>query len=150
MGAGQENTINELCKYVTKSDSWSKIPTEQLAQIVAVPRFWRMFESFGVCRKTARTMKENAVKTSANADIEFVNQGENFNEGAYIYTEKLINRQQIRARRAAWRIRAKEIPPWQYRIELAGEIAEVQRFRRYQLQRTFNFATFQTLDGRVF
>jgi hypothetical protein len=150
----REKTINELCKYVTKSDSWSKIPTEQLAQIVAVPRFWRMFESFGVCRKTARQMKENTVKTSANADIESVNQGENFNDGAYIYTKDLINRQanadETRARRVSWRIRAKEIPLWQYRMELANEISEVQRFRRYQLQRKFSFATFQTLSGEIF
>ncbi len=146
-------TINELCKYVTKSDSWTKIPIEQLETIVAVPRFWRMFESFGACRLTARQMKENAVKTSANAEYEAANQSENSNPDAYIYTQDLINRQpdaQKQQRRAAWRIRAKEIPLWQFRMELADEIAEVQRFRRYQLQRKFSFASFQTLSGEVF
>ncbi len=151
--ANREKTINELCKYVTKSDSWSKIPVEQLAHIVAVPRFWRMFESFGVCRQTAREMNQNTVKTSANTDNESANQSENINNDAYLDTQKLINRQpdaQKRLRRVAWRIRAKEIPLWQYRMELAHEISEVQRFRRYQLQRKFSFATFQTLDGQEF
>jgi plasmid rolling circle replication initiator protein Rep len=149
----RENTINELCKYVTKSDSWSKIPLEQLENIVAVPRFWRMFESFGCCRETARKMNEKTVQASANADYESVNQSANVNEGAYLDKKEVINRQtfeRVKQKRVAWRIRVKMIPFWQYRMELADEIDEVQRFRREQLRRKFEFARFQTLDGEVF
>jgi hypothetical protein len=153
----RERTINELCKYVTKNESWREIPIEQLETIVAVPRFWRMFESFGVCRQTARKMNENTVQASANADIETVNQSANPNDDAYLDKNNLINRQPdellkkgLRVRRVSWRIRAKQIPLWQYRMELADEIEEVQRFRKFQLQRKFEFATFQTLDGEVF
>jgi hypothetical protein len=153
----REKTINELCKYVTKNESWREIPLEQLETIVAVPRFWRMFESFGVCRQTARQMNESAVISSANADIETVNQSANLNDDAYLDTKELINRRKNelldkrkRVRRVSWRIRVKQIPLWQYRMELADEIEEVQRFRKFQLQRKFEFATFQTLDGEVF
>ncbi len=153
----REKTIKELCKYVTKNESWREIPLEQLETIVAVPRFWRMFESFGVCRQTARQMNETAVISSANADIETVNQSANLNDDAYLDTKELINRQPnellkkgLRVRRVSWRIRVKQIPLWQYRMELADEIEEVQKFRRLQLQRKFAFATFQTLDGEVF
>jgi hypothetical protein len=153
----REKTINELCKYVTKNDSWSEIPLEQLETIVAVPRFWRMFESFGVCRQTARKMNETAVISSANADIETVNQSANLNDDAYLDKNNLINRRENEllnkrklVRRVSWRIRARQIPLWQYRMELADEIEEVQRFRKFQLQRKFEFATFQTLDGEVF
>jgi plasmid rolling circle replication initiator protein Rep len=149
----REKTIGELCKYVTKNESWSEIPLEQLETIVAVPRFWRMFESFGVCRQTARKMNETAVISSANADIETVNQSANLNDDAYLDTKEPINRQRferVKQKRVAWRIRVKTIPFWQYRLELADEIEEVQRFRRIQLQRKFEFATFQTLDGEVF
>jgi hypothetical protein len=153
----REKTIKELCKYVTKNESWREIPLEQLETIVAVPRFWRMFESFGVCRQTARQMNETAVISSANADIETVNQSANLNDDAYLDTKELINRQNTeplekgrRERRVSWRIRVKQIPLWQYRMELADEIEEVQRFRKFQLQRKFEFATFQTLDGEVF
>jgi hypothetical protein len=159
--ANRETTINELAKYVTKSNSWSEIPLEQLETIVAVPRFWRMFESFGVCRQTARKMNERTLKPSANAEFENVNGSVNLNKDAYLDTKNLINRQlhthkhelskeRKRARRASWRARVKEIPLWQYRLELAGEVEEVQRFRKFQLQRRFEFATFQTLDGEVF
>jgi hypothetical protein len=153
----REKTISELCKYVTKNESWSEIPLEQLETIVAVPRFWRMFESFGVCRQTARKMSEKTVKTPANADIETVNQSANPNDDAYLDTKESINRRETellkegrRERRVSWRIRVKEIPLWQYKMELADEIEEVQRFRKFQLQRKFEFATFQTLDGEVF
>jgi plasmid rolling circle replication initiator protein Rep len=149
----REKTINELCKYVTKADSWSKIPIEQLETIVAVPRFWRMFESFGVCRQTARGMMKKTVKTSENADNEFVNQSANVNEGAYLDTKNLINRrilERAKQKRVAWRIRAKEIPLWKYKMELNVEIEAVQQYRRWQLHQKYSFATFQTLDGQVF
>jgi hypothetical protein len=153
----REKTINELCKYVTKNESWREIPIEQLETIVAVPRFWRMFESFGCCRQTARKMNEKTLTTPANAEFENVNGSANLNKGAYLDTKELINRQPNEllnkrklVRRVSWRIRVKEIPLWQYRMELADEIEEVQRFRRIQLQRKYSFATFQTLDGEVF
>jgi hypothetical protein len=143
----------ELSKYVTTNDSWSKIPIEQLENIVAVPRFWRMFESFGVCRQTARGMTKKTLKTSGNAENESVNRSENLNESAYIYTKNLINGkifERVKQKRVAWRIRAKEIPLWKYKMELDSEVEVVQQFRRCQLRRKYTFATFQTLDGQVF
>jgi plasmid rolling circle replication initiator protein Rep len=155
--ANREKTINELAKYVTKNESWSEIPIDQLETVVAVPRFWRMFESFGVCRQTARAMNERSVQASENAEFENVNGSANLNNDAYLDTKELINRRENeslekgrRERRVSWRIRVREIPLWQYRMELADEVEEVQRFRKFQLQRKFEFATFQTLDGEVF
>jgi hypothetical protein len=155
--ANREKTINELCKYVTKNESWREIPIEQLETIVAVPRFWRMFESFGCCRETARKMNEKTLTTSENAEFENANGSANLNDDAYLDTNNLINRRENellkegkRVRRVSWRIRARQIPLWQYKMELADEIEEVQRFRKFQLQRKFEFATFQTLAGEVF
>jgi uncharacterized protein YggL (DUF469 family) len=153
----REKVISELCKYVTKNDSWSKIPIEQIETIVDVPRFWRMFESFGVCRVTAREMvkkkPESGLALAENSPDETAHQGENFNDEAYIYKKKLINRQNFeveRKRRVPWRIRIRDIPLWQYKIELANEIEEVQTFRRRQLRKKYSCAKFQTLDGREF
>ncbi len=149
----REKVVSELAKYVTKNESWSKIPVEQLESIVAVPRFWRMFESFGACRQTARAMKEKTLTEPANAENEPVNQSANVNKDGYLDTKKLINRQtfqKTKVRRRAWRIRALEVPFWQFKMELDAEVEAAQRFRREQLQRKFSFATFQTLDGEVF
>ncbi len=153
----REDTINELCKYVTKSDSWSKIPIDQLETIVAVPRLWRMFESFGCCRQTAREMDKSRAKIPENSQsddpIDSTNQGVNSNGGAYIYQKHLNVRRFFpskRQRRVPWRQRVKEIPFWQYKMELDDEVEEVQRFRKLQLRKRFPFARFQTLDGEIF
>ena len=39
--------ILECCKYITKSDSWSKIPKHDLLEICRIRRFPRMFELIG-------------------------------------------------------------------------------------------------------
>jgi hypothetical protein len=44
---GLKGAIPEVCKYVTKSDSWEKIPQKDLVEIASIKRFWRMFEIFG-------------------------------------------------------------------------------------------------------
>lgn len=37
----------ELCKYITKSDSWHKMRNADLTEVCMVQRWWRMFELFG-------------------------------------------------------------------------------------------------------
>lgn len=37
----------ELCKYITKSDSWSKVPPKDLISVALIRRFNRMFELIG-------------------------------------------------------------------------------------------------------
>jgi hypothetical protein len=150
----REKAIRETAKYVTKNDSWSKIPIEQLETIVAVPRFWRMFESFGVCRETAREVKRN---TASDAKSESDNRSEKLTTDTNLDTNELINRQNEQAtqteekiKRVAWRIRAMQIPFLEYRDELREEIESVQTFRRRQLQEKYACASFQTLSGETF
>lgn len=38
---------NELCKYMTKSDSWKRLPAEHLIEAALIKRIPRMFEIFG-------------------------------------------------------------------------------------------------------
>lgn len=42
-----EKTIQEVCKYITKSDSWSKMRSDDLTDIAMIKRWFRMFELFG-------------------------------------------------------------------------------------------------------
>jgi hypothetical protein len=53
-----EAAISEVAKYVTKSDSWLRIPKEQLDEIASVTKWPRMFELLGDCRdkKARRTV----------------------------------------------------------------------------------------------
>lgn len=51
-----DTVANEVCKYITKSDSWTKMPSRDLAEVGLVRRWWRMFELFG-CMRANTTSK---------------------------------------------------------------------------------------------
>ncbi len=48
-----EGAILEVAKYVTKSESWDKIPVGQLVEVASLDRWPRMFEVLGSCRAPA-------------------------------------------------------------------------------------------------
>jgi hypothetical protein len=45
-----ERMVQEVCKYITKSSSWSKLRPRDLIQIALVRKWHRMFEVFGTFR----------------------------------------------------------------------------------------------------
>jgi hypothetical protein len=47
------DAIKEVLKYVTKSDSWLKLPDAHLVEVASIRRWSRMFEVLGVCRPAA-------------------------------------------------------------------------------------------------
>ncbi len=132
----REKTIQELCKYVTKSDSWQNIPLEEIEKIIERPRRVRMFEALGVCRESAKKMRDDLTKARANITDE-----------TYLDTKQLTPRK-LKERRASWRVRIKEMSLDEYKKELDTEVLQVQSYRRRQLSRSYPAATFETLDGR--
>jgi hypothetical protein len=46
-----KGAINEVAKYVTKSESWLSVPDAQLVEIASIERWPRMFELLGECRE---------------------------------------------------------------------------------------------------
>jgi len=151
--SNREKTIQELSKYVTKSDSWENIPLEEIEKIVERPRRARMFEALGACRDAARKMREAAKRAKEAAISEtLINPNREqmqaeidrtADEGAYLDTKRLIPRK----RRPSWRVRVKEMTLAEYRLDLESEIEAAQRFRRQQLRHRFPCATFETLGG---
>ncbi len=161
--SNHEKVINELCKYVTKSDSWSKIPDAQLLEIASMARFWRMFESFGVCRQIVRQSKENVLKCSEKAVILLLHLLSNLNGKTYLDTTNLIpsvfsliscnfaNAPPKRKKRSWFlRLKEKEITLFDYQAELKYEISKAVNFRKLQLRRMYPFAVFRDLNGWEF
>jgi hypothetical protein len=159
----KEKQILELCKYFTKSESWSKIPPEQLADIATIERFPRMFETFGVCKKTEKGMKPNQTEKtlteSADAENEQVNNNELVNKDAYLdkndLTVRNINQETNLShapprKRQSWRVRCRILPRAEWLKSLEDEIFSCREYRMRQLRHKFAFATFQTLDGQEF
>jgi hypothetical protein len=138
--ANREKTIQELCKYVTKSDSWQNIPLAEIEKIIERPRRVRMFEALGVCRESAKKMRDDLTKARCDSRA-------NITGETYLDTKQVTPRK-VKQRRASWRVRIREMSLDEYRKELDTEILEVQEFRRQQLSRSYPAATFETLDGR--
>jgi hypothetical protein len=134
--ANREKTIQELCKYVTKSDSWQNIPLAEIEKIIERPRRVRMFEALGVCRESAKKMRNDLTKARANI------------EGETYLDSKQVTPRKVKQRRASWRVRIKEMSLDEYKKELDTEVLQVQEYRRRQLSRSYPAATFETLDGR--
>jgi hypothetical protein len=165
---GLKGAIQEVCKYVTKSDSWEKLPGKDLIEIASIRRFWRMFEIFGSF-KTQRNA--NIVLESPNTfvtyllaqlivqilksiqtgtpfailDTKQISDGENFDEG-YDLPEKVPKRR----REMAWRKYILENGLETYFDKLAEQVEKTRYARKCFLSLKYKFATFRTLDGVSF
>ncbi len=159
----KRGAVLELCKYLTKSESWSLVPPEQLADIATVERFPRMFEVFGACKATAKAMHpirpEKTLTGEGNTANRHVADDESASNDAYIYTKNLTvrNSESVnnylsapRKKRLSWRIRCRILPRCEWLKSLDEEISRCREYRMQQLRHKFAFATFQTLDGLTF
>lgn len=110
----------EICKYITKSDSWSNMPAEHLTEICLVRRWWRMFELFG-CMAQRETEAE---QTTDESDA----------ERAIVHTSSLTDGSSP-THTEFWRDRLDKISLADYLTELQVQYADTIAFRRAQITR---------------
>jgi hypothetical protein len=63
-----DGAIAEVCKYMTKAESWLKVPDEQLLEVASVQRWGRMIELLGECREITERA-ESSCENSQNDDL---------------------------------------------------------------------------------
>lgn len=119
-----ERSIQEVCKYVTKSDSWVKMHVQSLTDVALVRRWFRMFELFGCLsdRQSVREERESIVHTSSLSD------GESPSPRRY------------------WRDFVNQFDDLQYLTELRIEFAEAKQYRLEQLRRRWPEAIIDRLE----
>lgn len=49
-----DSAVLEVAKYITKSESWDKVPASQLVEVASMDRWPRMFELLGACRAPSK------------------------------------------------------------------------------------------------
>jgi hypothetical protein len=166
--SGLKGAIQEVCKYVTKSDSWEKLPQKDLVEIASIKRFWRMFEIFGSFRAQRNA---NVVLESPNVFITYlltkliveilkyiqtgeritildtkqISDGECSSEFADL-PEKVPKRQ----KEVSWRKYILENGLESYFEKLAEQVEKTRYARKCFLSLKYKFATFRTLDGVSF
>lgn len=172
---GLKGAIQEVCKYVTKSDSWEKIPEKDLIEIASIKRFWRMVELVGLFRDQRNA---NAVLTYPHPLITYLifktilealtKLKEILESGHYT----ILDTKQItdgkapefdefsgnsppeektkRRRQMNWREYIDRFGIDSYLERLANELDSAWECRKSVLRRKYPFASFKTLDGEIF
>jgi uncharacterized protein YbjQ (UPF0145 family) len=62
----KEGAVSDVCKYMTKSESWRDVPAAHLLEVASIRRWSRMFSTTGVCREVLEA-KNNAKKALKEA-----------------------------------------------------------------------------------
>lgn len=125
-----EGAINEVAKYITKSDSWAKVRQSDLLDIIRIRRFPRMFELFGTFKEALRTVSVEADQTSGFED--------------YLDTQCIADEAADRS----WRDLVPDTGALPYLADLRERIYEVTQFRMVHLKQRYECATFRTPPSR--
>lgn len=73
----RESAVHEVTKYITKSDSWSKVSSAELLNICRVPRWPRMFDLFGSFKIAERSCVASDDEASSSIlDTKRISDGE--------------------------------------------------------------------------
>lgn len=174
--SGLKSAVQEVCKYITKSDSWESIPQKDLLEIASIKRFPRMFELFRYFRDQRNV---NAVLNYPhpfitylllNAVLQILEKVKEIIEAVESHT--ILDTKQIsdgiisdllkfsgvsppeqkkkRARQMNWRDHIEHFGLEDYLKRLTNDVERAWEFRRSVLRRKYPYALFKTLDGEVF
>lgn len=108
-----ERIIQEVCKYITKADSWTKVPPSDLIEVARVRKWNRMFEVFGSFR----------LATSATAA-----------DAEPIVHTRFLSDGSLRPDASYWRDRVTRVNIDAYESELLDEFHRCVNGRMRQLQ----------------
>jgi hypothetical protein len=147
-----ENSLKEVCKYLTKSESWENIPSSHLLEIANIKRWRRMFELSGCFKRAAQLIKakneviKQAQREAANIenqnylDTKCISAAENPAENSRLEAK-------LTARKENWRDRVKKLGVDAYLTILERQIEITQRTRKELLREKYPLATFTDLAG---
>jgi Skp family chaperone for outer membrane proteins len=165
-----ESALNEVCKYVTKSESWEKIPKAHLLEVANVKRWGRMFELAGRLKTTAKLIKEKkevfkqiqADQKEGAADLNYLDtkyltdagkndsnleNGEEFCQNSGVSSADFGIKREVKVKQENWREIIKEKGLEAYQKILKRQVEVMQRVRRIQLIEKYPLATFRNLAG---
>jgi hypothetical protein len=161
--------VKEVCKYITKSDSWEKIPAEHMLEMTEVKRWDRMFEISGRFRQTLAKLK---VQDAAAADAlsSFLDDKKaTFTDSVareldYFNTDVIIDGEaseiseigesseeisSVKPKRANWRDVVKEQGLEKYLQIFYRQVEFTRNLRKLRLIIKYPDAKFTDLDGRA-
>jgi hypothetical protein len=140
-----DKALKEVCKYMTKNESWSQIPAVHLLELANVKRFPRMFDMGGRFRDTAKRFNKRAAlikaRRKAKADEAKCDQ-------YYVQTNGIIDGEQkqiiqpTRKRKKNWRDRVGFLGSEVYLLLLDKEISKTVEVRKAFLAKKYPLSSF--------
>jgi hypothetical protein len=158
-----EDALQEICKYVTKTETWEKIPSEHLLEIARIPRWDRMFEVTGRFRETIQKLNAERSAFSSAGDEASSKEADHDSE-TYIYTDGITDgclseTSEIpeisselsteKPKRTSWRDLVEEVGLEKYREIFYRQVEYARKIRKLRLIIKYPDAKFTTLDGQA-
>jgi hypothetical protein len=162
-----DSALKEICKYITKSDSWSEVPAAQLLEVAAVKRFPKMFSLGGKFAATSERLKREAaavkttnvaVKTTNVIDAERESYLDTKSVSGSFSKEELLEITEVEAKAAL--LKRTKKPNWrtlvrlkgyeQYKVIFEAQFDKQKRYRKRQLAEKYPLTTFTDGNGVVF
>lgn len=124
--SSKERSIQEVCKYITKSDSWQKMSKKTLLEVASIERWHRMFELGGTFRFVV--LPTEGINQSKKGR-------ETSNKKHILDTEHLSDGTQAEPRQEAWRKNLKRLPLNRFLLRMMLQIRNCQAARIRQLSK---------------
>ncbi len=157
--------VKEVCKYITKTTTWEKIPADQLIEIAEIERWDRMFELSGRFRETIQRLKAEdaaAADSSSSANKETTLTDGVAHELNYFNTDVITDGELLEAsessenseeiskkpRRENWRDTIRRDGLEKYLEKFYRQVEFAQKIRKLRLILKYPDAKFTDLDGR--
>jgi Replication protein len=151
----QEAAIQEVIKYVTKSDTWLRVPDEHLFECATLKRWPRMFELFGVARESNRKKEEvveqEEVEKGAETILDTPSLSDADSELESVDTGGLNHAEiKTRTRELPLLDQLDGMPFSEWIVKVRMKMERRRAFRKKMLADKYVFASFLTLDGKRF
>ncbi len=135
-----ESALQEVCKYITKSESWDALPDAHLVEIAEVERWPRLFEVFGEMRDRHDAPETDRVFTSLDT--------QNISDGAQLlFSFESSPAMPSRARPPTMRDMMRTLDRQTWLIILSLRFTDRRAYRRSVLCGLYPYAVFMSLDG---
>jgi hypothetical protein len=167
-----ESATRELCKYITKSDSWSEVPKAHLLEMASVARWPKMFSLGGTfaaaalrlerqraaARAAAKAMSSDSAHAAMDAERESYLDTKSLSGGFSseetsgeppTETEAEAAAEAKRRKKPNWRKLVRKIGLDRYLIILEAQVSAQRLYRKIQLREKYPLATFKDLTGRT-
>jgi replication protein len=145
-----EHALQEVCKYICKSEAWDSVPDSHLVEVAEVRRWPRLFELFGATRDAASVITPAGTEASdqaegASLDTQYISDGSTTRAGPVLRALRSPDE-----RAAPLRDLIGVMEPLSWKELLAIRVADARSYRKALLSRTYPFASFYLLSGESF